>query len=288
LAVVIDGKALAAKIQKVIRGEVEELKRAYGVTPGLAAILVGENPASEIYVRNKARTCEEVGIHSEVHRLGGETSETELSHRIESLNKNPAIHGILVQLPLPKQIRESEILATVSPEKDVDGFHPENQGRLLLGEPGLRPCTPEGILKILESTGTEISGKKAVVVGRSRVVGKPVAIMLLERHATVTLCHSRTRDLKEEVGRAEILIAAMGKPHTIRGDWIREGSFVVDVGITRAENGKLTGDVEFDTAREHAAYITPVPGGVGPMTIAMLLANTLKAARSIHGVALEG
>jgi methylenetetrahydrofolate dehydrogenase (NADP+)/methenyltetrahydrofolate cyclohydrolase len=286
LGTVINGKALAAEIQSSIRQEVEILARSPGIVPGLAAVLVGANPASHIYVRNKAKACSEVGIHSEVHHLEETISQEEIIEKIRSLNRNSKIHGILVQLPLPKKIDERETLAAVSPEKDVDGFHIQNQGKLLLGYPGLRACTPEGILRIIESTGLPIVGKRAVVVGRSNIVGKPIALMLLERHATVTLCHSRTADLREEVERAEILVAAIGQPHAIRGEWIRKDSVVIDVGITRTESGKLVGDVDFDKARERAGFITPVPGGVGPMTIAMLLANTVKAARLLHGVAL--
>jgi methylenetetrahydrofolate dehydrogenase (NADP+)/methenyltetrahydrofolate cyclohydrolase len=249
------------------------------MVPGLGVVVVGEDPASHIYVKNKEKACKEVGIRSYEHLLPATVSERELLALVQQLNKDKRVHGILVQLPLPAHIRSEKILETVSPHKDVDGFHPMSQGMLLLGGDGFRPCTPLAIMKLLDSAGCDPKGKSAVVVGRSNIVGKPVALMLLERHATVTLCHSRTVSLRDEVGRADILVVAIGKAGLVRGDWIKPGAGVVDVGVNRLPSGKLTGDVEFETAKERAAWITPVPGGVGPMTICMLLYNTLKAAK---------
>lgn len=271
MANIIDGKLLAAKI----RAEVKNKIAAGGFAPGLTVILVGKNPASEIYVRNKTKACGEVGIKSFEHILPEDTKEAELLKLIEGLNKDKKVHGILVQLPLPKHINEDKIIAAISPEKDVDGFHPINLGKLLAGRNGLRPCTPLGIMELINSTGIDIKGKQAVVVGRSNIVGKPVAVMLLEQHATVTICHSRTQNMPGVVGGADILVAAIGKPKFIKGDWIKNGAIVIDVGINRTDGGKITGDVDFDAARDRAGFISPVPGGVGPMTIAMLLKNTL-------------
>lgn len=241
--------------------------------------MVGDDPGSHLYVRNKEKACKEVGIQSKEHLLSAAISEKELLSLIQGLNRDKEIHGILVQLPLPPHIQAEKILEAVSPHKDIDGFHPVNQGLLLLGGEGFKPCTPMGILRLLDSVGFDPKGKNAVVVGRSNIVGKPVALMLLARHATVTICHSRTANLREEVGRADILVAAIGKPAMIRGEWIKPGAAVIDVGVNRLPTGKLVGDVEFETAKERAAYITPVPGGVGPMTICMLLFNTLRAAK---------
>lgn len=280
---VIDGKQAAAQVRSEVRGEVERLQRETGVTPGLATVLVGDDPASRLYVNTKEKACREVGIFSLAHRLPGDTSEAQLLALIAELNARPDVHGILVQLPLPAPLNEQRVIEAISPAKDVDGLHPTNQGRLLAGERGLRPCTPLGILRLIDGTGTELRGRRAVVVGRSTLVGKPVALLLLERHATVTLCHSRTQNLDEEVGRAEVVVAAAGRPGLVRGSWIRPGAVVIDVGISRLPDGKLSGDVEFAVARERAAYITPVPGGVGPMTVAMLLVNTVAAARAAAG-----
>lgn len=276
---ILDGRAVAREVQREIKEEVEGLKRRWGLVPGLGVVLVGDDPASHLYVRNKEKACKEVGIRSEEHLLPASVSEKELLAIIHHLNRAKNIHGILVQLPLPPHIRAERILEAVSPQKDVDGFHPYNQGMLLLGGAGFKPCTPLGILKLLDSVRCDPKGKNAVVVGRSNIVGKPVALMLLARHATVTICHSRTVNLKEEVGRAEILVAAAGKAGLIRGDWVRQGAVVIDVGVNRLPNGKLVGDVDFETAKERASWITPVPGGVGPMTICMLLHNTLRAAK---------
>jgi methylenetetrahydrofolate dehydrogenase (NADP+)/methenyltetrahydrofolate cyclohydrolase len=279
MASIIDGKAVAKEVQKQIKEEVDGLERRWGMAPGLAVVLVGDDPASHIYVKNKEKACKEVGIKSFEHFLAATVSEKELLALVNSLNKDKNVHGILVQLPLPAHIRAERILEAVSPHKDVDGFHPMSQGMLMIGGAGFRPCTPLGVMKLLEAAGCDPKSKNAVVVGRSNIVGKPVALMLLEKHATVTVCHSRTASLRDEVGRADILVVAIGKAGLIRGDWIKPGAVVIDVGVNRLPSGKLAGDVEFDTAKERAAAITPVPGGVGPMTICMLLYNTLKAAK---------
>jgi len=276
---IIDGKAVAKEVQKQIKEEVEGLERRWGLVPGLAVVLVGDDPASHIYVRNKEKACKEVGIKSSEHLLPATISEKELLALVQQLNKDKSVHGILVQLPLPPHIRAEKVLETVSPYKDIDGFHPINQGRLMLGGDGFRPCTPMGIMRLLAAVGCDPKGKNAVVVGRSNIVGKPVALMLLEKHATVTICHSRTASLRDEVGRADILVVAIGKAGLVRGEWIKPGAVVIDVGVNRLPSGKLSGDVEFDTAKNRASAITPVPGGVGPMTICMLLYNTLKAAK---------
>lgn len=276
---IIDGKAVAQQVRDEVRVGVEGLRNDRGVTPGLGVVLVGDDPASRIYVRNKEKACAEVGIRSVEHLLPASVSEQDLLALVGRLNEDPAIHGILVQLPLPDSIASDRVLRAVSPDKDVDGFHAVNQGLLLSGGEGFRPCTPLGVMKLLDSVGCELEGKTAVVVGRSNIVGKPVALMLLARHATVTLCHSRTADLSREVGRADVLVAAVGKARAIPGGWIKPGAVVIDVGINRTSTGKLAGDVEFDEARERASWISPVPGGVGPMTICMLLSNTLWSAR---------
>jgi methylenetetrahydrofolate dehydrogenase (NADP+)/methenyltetrahydrofolate cyclohydrolase len=279
MALIIDGKAVAKDVQRHIKEEVEGLERRWGLAPGLGVVLVGDDPGSHIYVRNKEKACKEVGIKSFEHLLPATISEKELLAVVNQLNKDKNVHGILVQLPLPAHIRTEKILEAISPYKDVDGFHPVSQGMLLLGGEGFRPCTPMGIMRLLESVGCDPKGKNAVVVGRSNIVGKPVALMLLEKHATVTICHSRTTSLRDEVGRADILVVAIGKAGLVRGDWVKRGAVVIDVGINRMPSGKLCGDIEFETAKERAAAITPVPGGVGPMTICMLLYNTLKAAK---------
>lgn len=276
---IIDGKAVARQVREEVRVGVERLRSDHGVTPGLGVVLVGDDPASRIYVRNKEKACAEAGIRSVEHLLPATAPEHELIALIDRLNEDPAIHGILVQLPLPDSMASDRVLRAVSPDKDVDGFHPVNQGLLLSGGGGFEPCTPLGIMKLLDSVGCELRGKSAVVVGRSNIVGKPVALMLLARHATVTLCHSRTADLDREVGRADVLVAAVGRAHAIRGGWIKPGAVVIDVGINRTSAGKLAGDVEFEAARDRASWISPVPGGVGPMTICMLLSNTLRSAR---------
>ena len=279
MAMIIDGKAVAREIQREIKEEIEGLKRRWRMVPGLGVVLAGDDPASHLYVRNKEKACREVGIRSQEHILSGAVSERELLSLIHSLNREKEIHGILVQLPLPVHIRGEKILRAISPQKDIDGFHPINQGLLLLGGEGFKPCTPMGIMKLLESAGCNPKGKNAVVIGRSNLVGKPVALMLLAQHATVTLCHSRTAQLRDEVSRADILVAAIGKAGLVRGDWIKPGAVVIDVGVNRLPSGKLVGDVEFEGAKERASWISPVPGGVGPMTICMLLFNTLRAAK---------
>ena len=279
MAVIIDGKAVAKEVQKQIKEDVDGLERRWGLVPGLEVVLVGDDPASHIYVRNKEKACKEVGIKSFEHLLPATISEKELLALVHQLNKDKSVHGILVQLPLPPHIHAEKVLEAISPYKDIDGFHPMSQGRLLLGADGFRPCTPMGIMKLLEAAGCDPKGKSAVVVGRSNIVGKPVALMLLEKHATVTICHSRTTNLRDEVGRADILVVAIGRAGLVRGEWIKPGAVVIDVGVNRLPSGKLCGDVEFETAKERASAITPVPGGVGPMTICMLLFNTLKAAK---------
>ncbi len=275
---VLDGKQIAARVRVEVAVAVKEL-RAGGVVPGLTVVRVGDDPASAIYVRGKRKACEEVGIHSVEHHLPASTSQQELLALVARLDADPAVHGILVQLPLPKHVDESRVLDAIDPRKDADGFHPVNVGALWLGKPAPRPCTPAGIMRLLDEAGCDPKGKRALVVGRSHIVGKPTAAMLLERHATVTVAHSRTRDLAEEVSRAEILVAAIGKPELVKGSWVRQGAVVIDVGMNRLPDGKLVGDVEFAEAARRAAAITPVPGGVGPMTIAMLLVNTVELAR---------
>lgn len=277
-ASLIDGKAIGAAVRAEVKERAAELIARTGIRPCLAAVLVGEDPASAVYVRNKGKACIEAGMLSRQINLPATTSEKELLELVGQLNADDAVHGILVQLPLPDQIDESRVIETIAPDKDVDGFHPVNAGRLLIGKPGFVPCTPLGILKLLDYEKIELKGKHAVVVGRSNIVGKPVAILLLSRHATVTICHSRTQDLPGVVRSADVVIAAVGKAEMVRGSWIRPGAVVVDVGINRRPDGRLVGDVAFEEARAVAGKITPVPGGVGPMTIAMLLHNTLEAA----------
>ncbi len=276
-AKLIDGKQRASAIREELAAETATLA-ARGLTPGLAVVLVGRDPASEVYVRNKRTACEKCGIRSFSHDLPAESSEAELLALIAALNRDPKVHGILVQLPLPKQISSMRVIEAIDPRKDVDGFHPMNVGLLSIGEPCLTPCTPTACMDLIDTTGFQIAGSNAVVIGRSNIVGKPVAMMLTARNATVTVCHSRTRDLAAEVARAQIVVAAIGRAGFVKGDWIQPGAVVIDVGINRTPEGRLTGDVEFEPAAERAAAITPVPGGVGPMTIAMLLKNTVNAA----------
>ena len=279
----IDGRKVSEDTRKIISENVSRLAGEKGVTPGLAAVLVGDNPASDIYVRNKRKACEKVGIYSEEHRLSGDTGEDELLELVNKLNEDDNIHGILVQLPLPDQIDDSKILRSITPLKDVDGFHPENVGHLVSGNPRFISCTPYGIIKMLEYYNIDIKGKEAVIVGRSNIVGKPVSMLLLHRHATITVCHSRTKDLGEVTRRADILVAAIGRANMITEDMVKDGAVVIDVGINRKDDGKLTGDVDFEPVKEKASFITPVPGGVGPMTITMLLWNTLESARLSSG-----
>jgi methylenetetrahydrofolate dehydrogenase (NADP+)/methenyltetrahydrofolate cyclohydrolase len=275
LGQILDGKKIAAEIKDEVRKEVERLKKK-GVTPGLATILVGDDPASHIYVRNKVKDCQETGIYSEKIVLDKETSESELLSIIVDLNRREDIHGILVQLPLPEHLDEHSVIDAILPEKDVDGFHPVNQGRMLLGKDAIYPCTPAGVIEILKRYGIGIEGKNAVVVGRSNIVGKPAAVLLLQENATVTICHSRTKDLAEFTRNADILVVAVGRARLVNADMVKEGAVVIDVGINR-EGDRIVGDVDFESVFEKAAYITPVPGGVGLVTRAMLLKNTIKA-----------
>lgn len=276
-ASLIDGAALARSLRAQV-GERAAALAASGRPPGLAVILVGEDAASAVYVRNKVKDCEESGIRSVLQRLPAQTPEAELLARIQALNLDPSIHGILVQLPLPAHIDTRRVIETISPDKDVDGFHVASAGALMTGQPGFVPCTPYGVMRLLEHAGARLAGAEAVVVGRSNIVGKPQALLLLQADATVTICHSRSRDLAAHTRRADVLIAAVGRARMITGDMVKPGAIVIDVGMNRDETGKLCGDVDFDSVREVASAITPVPGGVGPMTRAMLLVNTLEAA----------
>jgi len=278
VAELIDGKAIAAELREQISTDVEALV-ATGVTPGLAVVLVGEDPASRVYVSMKEKACAATGIYSVEHKLSAETGEAELLELIATLNGDEKIDGILVQLPLPGHIDEAKVLEAISPSKDVDGFHPYNVGRLVTGNPVFKPCTPYGVMKMLEYIGADLKGKDVVIVGRSNIVGKPLALMCLAEHATVTICHSRTVDLPQKVAAADVVIAAVGRPEMIKGDWIKKGAIVIDVGVNRVGEKKLVGDVDFIAASKNAAAITPVPGGVGPMTITMLLYNTLVSAK---------
>lgn len=282
-AKIIDGKALAAAVKQEAAQQVEELK-ARGITPCLAVVLVGEDPASQVYVRGKINDCAQCGIESRSVRLPETTTQEELLAQVKLLAEDPAVHGILVQLPLPAQIDEKTVIEAIPPEKDVDGFSPVNVGRMQIGEPCYLPCTPAGCIRMIESTGIEISGKNAVVIGRSNIVGKPAAMLLLGKNATVTICHSKTRNLEEICASADILVAAVGRAGFVTGDMVKPGAVVIDVGINRGADGKLHGDVDFEVAAEKAAWITPVPGGVGLMTRAMLMLNTVEAARRAAGV----
>jgi methylenetetrahydrofolate dehydrogenase (NADP+) / methenyltetrahydrofolate cyclohydrolase len=279
-AELIDGKAVAQKVRDEVKRDVERFVTEHGRPPGLDVVLVGDDPASQVYTRNKEKASVEVGMRGRLHRLGADTSEAALLALVAELNADEAVDGILVQLPLPKAIREERVLDAVDPRKDVDGFHPINAGLLASGRPLLVPCTPRGCMRLLAEAGTPLAGARAVVVGRSNIVGKPMAQLLLAQHATVTIAHSRTRDLGALCREADVLVAAVGKAKMIQGDWVKEGATVIDVGINRTAEGKLCGDVDTESARARAAKITPVPGGVGPMTIACLLENTLTAARA--------
>ncbi|MEQ2549112.1 bifunctional methylenetetrahydrofolate dehydrogenase/methenyltetrahydrofolate cyclohydrolase FolD [Dorea sp. AF36-15AT] len=278
MPLLIDGKKISTEIKDELKVTVEELKKQ-GVETCLAVIQVGDDPASSIYVRNKKRACAYVGIESLSYELPEETTEDQLVKLVKELNENDNVHGILVQLPLPKHINADMIIRTISPDKDVDGFHPESVGRLCIGEPGFVSCTPAGIIQLLKRSGIEIEGKECVVVGRSNIVGKPMSILLLRENGTVTITHSRTKDLKEVTGRADILVVAIGKPKFITADYVKEGAVVIDVGMHRNEENKLCGDVDFDDIKDKVSAITPVPGGVGPMTIAMLMYNCVEAAK---------
>ena len=278
MTVIIDGNKIAQEVRQQVRNDALDFKEKTGIVPGLAVILVGEDPASQVYVGRKAKACAEVGFLSREYKLSADTSEAKLLKIISELNTDQAIHGILVQLPLPQHISTSKIISAIDPRKDVDGFHPYNVGGLVSGNPLFVPCTPRGIMELISRTGIELAGKEAVVVGRSNIVGKPIALLLLAQHATVTICHSRTKDLPAVTRRADVLIAAVGKAEMIKANMIKEGAVVIDVGVNRQESGKLVGDVAFNEVAPKASYITPVPGGVGPMTIAMLMKNTLDAA----------
>jgi methylenetetrahydrofolate dehydrogenase (NADP+)/methenyltetrahydrofolate cyclohydrolase len=282
-AQIIDGKAIAAEIRQEIKSTVSEMVAVGRRRPGLAVVLVGEDPASQVYVRNKERSCEEVGFLSELHRLPEDISERALLKLIDDLNERDEIDGILVQLPLPDQIDEEGVIERILPTKDVDGFHPYNVGRLTLKMPIMRPCTPKGVMTMLERTGQKLEGLDAVIIGQSNIVGRPMAMELLAARCTITVCHSRTKELQKKISEADIVVAAVGRPEFVQGDWIKPGAIVIDVGINRKDDGSLCGDVDFETAKEKAGWITPVPGGVGPMTIATLLENTLQA-RKLHGM----
>ncbi len=282
-AKIIDGKSISKKVKEEIKSEVQKL-REKGVVPKLTVILVGDDPASQVYVRNKEKSASQVGIISETIRLPESTKESELLELVKRLNDDPEVDGILVQLPLPEHISKDSVIETISPDKDADGFHPYNLGRLLAGIPSVIPCTPNGIMRMIDEIGFELKGKNAVVVGRSVIVGKPVAQLLLARHATVTICHSRTKNLEFYTKNADVLVVAVGKPEIISGSHIKDGAVVIDVGINRRDDGKLVGDVHFESAKEVASWITPVPGGVGPMTVAMLLYNTVYLAKLHHGI----
>ena len=281
-AVRMDGKMVSAKVRGSILEEVNGLKDK-GVRTGLAVIIVGEDPASKVYVRNKERACEECGFYSEKYALSEETTQEELLGLIDELNHNPRIDGILCQLPVPKHINEQAIIDAISPEKDVDAFHPINVGKIMVGNFDFLPCTPAGVMQLLEEYDIDPNGKNCVVIGRSNIVGKPMAMLLLHKNGTVTICHSRTKNLKEVCAQADILVAAVGKADFVTADMVKEGAVVIDVGMNR-KDGKLCGDVAFDEVNEKASYLTPVPGGVGPMTITMLMKNTLKAAKLHHGI----
>ena len=277
MAKILSGKTVSQRIKDELKKEVAELKEK-NINPGLAVIIVGDDPASRVYVNNKKKACDEIGIYSEEYALPEETSEEELLALIRKLNRKKEINGILVQLPVPKQINEETIINAIDPKKDVDAFHPVNVGKIMIGNFDFVPCTPAGVMELIDESGIDVAGKECVVVGRSNIVGKPQAMLLLHKNGTVTICHSKTKNLKEKTKQADILIAAVGKPNFITGDMIKEGAVVIDVGINRIAEKKLVGDVDFESAEKVAGAITPVPGGVGPMTIAMLMKNTVKAA----------
>ena len=279
MANIINGKEISAAIRAEIKEATERLVAESGVRPGLAVIIVGEDPASQVYVRNKKRACDEVGFYSESYELPESTTQDELNALVDRLNKDEKIHGILCQLPLPKHLDENEVIMRIDPKKDVDAFHPENVGKIMIGDYSFLPCTPAGVMALLERSGIDVCGKECVVVGRSNIVGKPQAMLLLHANGTVTICHSRTKNLAEVCRRADILVAAIGKADFFTGDMIKDGAVVIDVGMNRRADGKLTGDVDFASVEPKASYITPVPGGVGPMTITMLMQNTLTAAK---------
>lgn len=280
---IIDGKAVSKAVRKRVAKETEELK-AKGVTPGLAVIIVGEDPASQVYVRNKEKACEEVGFYSEKFALPENTTQQELNELVTELNERKDINGILCQLPLPSHLNDKEVINLINPIKDVDAFHPVNVGAIMIGDYNFLPCTPAGVMELIHSTGVDVAGKKAVVIGRSNIVGKPMAMLLLHENATVEITHSKTQNLAEITSCADILVAAIGKAKFVGADMVKDGAVVIDVGMNRDENGKLCGDVDFDAVKDKCSYITPVPGGVGPMTISMLMQNTLTAAKLQNGI----
>lgn len=282
-ASIISGKQISEEIRKGIALEVEQLSKQ-NVRPGLAVVLVGDDPASHVYVRNKEKACQDLGFYSEVHRLSAESSQEEVLALVDKLNAQESIHGILVQLPLPKHIHEKAVIDAIAVEKDVDGFHPVNVGNLVIGDDSLLPCTPAGVIEMIKRTGIEIAGKHAVVIGRSNIVGKPVSLLLQRENATVTMCHSRTGNMAEIARQADILVVAIGRANMIDASYVKPGAVVIDVGMNRLENGKLAGDVDFESVKEVSGPITPVPGGVGPMTITMLMQNTLIAAKRLNGL----
>ncbi|MCD7890537.1 MAG: bifunctional methylenetetrahydrofolate dehydrogenase/methenyltetrahydrofolate cyclohydrolase FolD [Ruminococcus sp.] len=284
MAQIISGKDVSARVKADVAAETAQLGDEKGLKVGLAVVIVGNDPASRVYVNNKKKACEEVGFKSFEYALDESTTEEQLLDLIDVLNRDSRVNGILVQLPLPKHINETAVINAISPERDVDAFHPVNVGKIMIGEYSFLPCTPAGVMELIASTGTEISGKSCVVIGRSNIVGKPMAMLLLHKSGTVTICHSKTRNLKEICLGADILVVAVGKANFVTGDMIKEGAVVIDVGMNRLENGKLCGDVEFESAEKKASYITPVPGGVGPMTISMLMRNTLTAAKHQAGI----
>ncbi len=283
MANIIDGKTISAAVRAEIKANTQALIEKTGIVPGLAVVIVGTDPASQVYVRNKHRACEEVGFYSEAYELPEETTQEELEALVDKLNADDKIDGILVQLPLPRHLDENAILLRIDPKKDVDAFHPYNVGRILIGDYAFLPCTPAGVMELIRRSGIDCTGKECVVVGRSNIVGKPMAMLLLQANGTVTVCHSRTKDLADVTRRADILVVAIGKADFVTGDMVKEGAVVIDVGMNRRADGKLTGDVDFATVEPKASYITPVPGGVGPMTITMLMQNTLTAARERAG-----
>ena len=283
MAQIISGKETAAKIRERLRAQIDQLRQK-GYQPGLAVVIVGDDPASQVYVRNKEKACKEVGIAAQTFALPKETTQQELMVLIDTLNARSDVHGILVQLPLPRHLDEHQVINAILPEKDVDAFHPVNVGKIMIGDFDYVPCTPAGVMALLEEAQIDVSGKRAVVIGRSNIVGKPQAMLLLHKNATVTICHSKTQHLEEITRQADIIVVAIGKAHFLRGDMVKDGVVVIDVGMNRLENGKLAGDVDFDTVAPKASYITPVPGGVGPMTITMLLQNTVTACRRANNL----
>lgn len=276
---IIDGKKVSAQVKQEVKNETELLKKEHSITPGLAVVIVGDDPASRVYVNNKKKACELVGFHSEEYALPAKTTQEELLSLVKKLNEKKDINGILVQLPLPKHLDDKAVIEAINPLKDVDAFHAVNVGKIMLGEYDFLPCTPAGVMEMLHYYNIEVSGKNCVVIGRSNIVGKPMGMLLLHENGTVTICHSRTKNLAEVCSRADILVAAVGKPKFVTADMVKEGAVVIDVGMDRDENGKLCGDVDFENVKDKCSYITPVPGGVGPMTIATLMKNTVKAAK---------